>query len=298
MRSNLFLLFCLLVLCFTSCQKSIEWNDLVLTPTTPTTPTTPGGGTTTGSLLVKAVSLSLTDTLTEMYSYDASNKIIKTQTVGTSSGSKVDMSNIYTRNSSGNITKYVQINYSASSFNASGYDTTVTVIHYPTGSSNFDYVLTQQEFLGFVFSDSTVFTYTAGKITRQTSYMTDLLTGGYIINQYLDYTYDANGNVTSAKTYSYTTGTTADLVATYTFAYDTKKSPLVMGNEAFIISSPPSYGPNNFTKYDVVDVTTPLNSLYISSKYNYNANSYPSDATITATRAGISLVTKSTLFYQ
>jgi hypothetical protein len=298
MRSNLFLLSCLLVLCFTSCQKSIEWNDLVLTPTTPTTPTTPGGGTTTGTLLVKAVSLSLIDTLTALYSYDASKKVIKNQTIGTTSGSKVDMTNIYTRNSSGNIIKYIQINYSASSFSASGYDTAVTVIHYPLGSSNFDYVITQQEFLGFIFSDSTVFTYTAGKITKQTSYLTDFLTGNYIPNQYLDYTYDANGNVSSAKAYSYGTGTTPTLAATYAFTYDTKKSPLVMGNEAFIISSPPSYGPNNYSKYDVVDATTPLNSLYISSTYNYNSNNYPLDATITATRAGISIVTKSTLFYQ
>lgn len=298
MRSNLFLLSCLLLLCFTSCQKSIEWNDLVLTPTTPTTPTTPGGGTTTGTLLAKTVSLSLTDTATVLYTYDASKKLIKMQTVGTSSGSKVDNSSIYTRNTNGNVVKFTEISYSAVSLNSSGYDTITSTIHYPTGSNNFDYAVSTQEFFGFIFADSTVFVYTGGKITRQITYMTDLLTGAYDINRSIDYTYDASGNnIVSAKAYSYTTGTGV-LDATYAFAYDSKKSPLELGNDAFLSLGPTSYGTNNFIKYDMNDAAVPLNSFSVTSAYNYNTSSYPTDVAITASRSGLSLVTRGTFFYQ
>jgi len=298
MRSNLFLLSCLLLICFTSCQKSIEWNDLTLTSTSPTTPTTPGGGATTGTLLVKTVSLSLIDTATVLYTYDASKKLVKSQTVGTSSGSKVDYSYIYTRNANGNVTKFTEISYSSASLNSSGYDTTVSIIHYPTGSNNFDYAITTQEILGFVFSDSTVFVYTAGKITRQITYMTDLVTGTYAINSSMDYTYDASGNnIIAAKSYSYTTGT-AVLNASYAFTYDSKNSPLILGNDAFLSAGPTSYGSNNFLKYDFTDASVSLNSFSVASTYNYNTNNYPSDVAITATRSGFSLVTKATFFYQ
>ncbi len=271
------------------------WDDLVLTP--PSTPVTPTPSGTTGTLLVKAVSLSITDTLTEIYTYDTSKKLIKNATVGSSSGSKVDDSYTYTRNSSGNIVKIAEIYFSTASFNTNGYDTVLSVIHYPTGSNNFDYSITQKVLLGFVFNDSTVFAYTSGKITKQISYTTDLVSGAYTINNSIDYTYDTNGNVITAKAYSYATGS-AVLTASYSFVYDSKKSPLMLGNESFIMQGPTSAGPNNFTQYNLIDPSSSLNNLAIAAVYNYNANSYPSDATITASRAGVSLITKSTLFYQ
>ncbi|MDI9365916.1 MAG: hypothetical protein QM541_13250 [Flavobacterium sp.] len=295
MRSNHFILACLLLFCFTSCQKSIEWNDLILTPTTPSTP---GGGTTTGTLLVKAVSISLTDTATALYTYDASKKLIKSQTVGTSSLSKIDNTTIYTRNSSGNVVKLTEIGYSAVSLNSSGYDTIESTIHYPTGSNNFDYAVSTQKLFGFVFNDSTVLVYTGGKITRQITYTTSFFTSVYDINRSIDFIYDASGNnIVSAKTYSYTTGS-AVLVAEFIFAHDSKKSPLALGNDAFFSLGPSAYGTNNVIKYDSNDPAVPLNSYSVVFAFNYNTNGYPTDATITATRYGIALVTKSTLFYQ
>lgn len=299
MRSNLFLLSCLLVLCFTSCQKSIEWNDLVLTPTTPTTPTTPGGGTTTGTLLIKAVSLSLTDTTTVLYTYDASKKLIKSQTVGTSSSTKVDNSETFIRNANGNVTKYTMIRYSATSFNASGYDTTITTIHYPNGSSNYDYSIITQEFLGFVFSDSTTYEYSNGKIVRSKLYITDIVTGGYLLSSQTDYTYDANSNLTLYKTYDYTTSTSPTLVASYTFEYDTKKSPLILGNEGIVLNRQSAVGANNVSKLTLIDNTnTPPVTLGFIVTYNYNANSMPSDTKTVVTYNGVSATTNSTLFYQ
>lgn len=299
MRSNLFLLSCLLLLCFTSCQKSIEWNDLALTPTTPTTPTTPGGGTTTGSLLVKAVSLSLTDTTTALYTYDASKKLIKSQSVGTSSGSKVDDSETFIRDANGNVIKYISIRYSTTSFNPSGYDTTVTTIHYPTGSNNSDYSKMTQEFFGFVFSDSTTFVYSSGKIVKTNLYITDFVTGTYLLSSHTDYTYDANGNVASFKTYDYAASATPTLVASYTFEHDTKKSPLILGNEGIVLSRPSSVGPNNVNKLTLIDNTnTPPVTLGFTVTFNYNANSMPSDTKTVVTYNGVSATTNSTLFYQ
>lgn len=297
MRSTL-LFSSLVMILLSSCQKSIVWDDLVLTPpTTPVTPTTPGS--TTGTLLAKAVSLSLTDTSTVLYTYDTSKKLIKSQTVGTSSGSKVDGNEMFVRDASGNVVKYITIRYSTTSFNPSGYDTTITTIHYPTGSNNFDYSKMTQNLLGIVSSDSTTFMYLNGKIVNTYEYITNFVTGGYTLSSYNDYTYDSNGNISSYKIYNYGSGTTPSLVASYVFEHDTKKSPLILGNEGFVINRQTSAGPNNTSKLTLIDNTnTPPVTLNIAVTYNYNANSMPSDSRTIVSFNGVSSTTNSTLFYQ
>lgn len=297
MRSNLFLLSCLLVLGFSSCQKSIEWNDLVLTPTTPTTPS---GGTTTGTLLMKMVTLSDADTLTYNYTYDAANKLVKITTIGLSNGSKVDDTEILIRDASGKLTQYNKISYSSTSTNASGYDTTSTRVHYPAGSSNFDYTVSNMFVSGFYLTDSTVYTYTNNKISQSKLYYSNSLTFGQsVLALGSSYTYDANGNLLTLKNYDYISAATPTLYSEVSYTFDTKKCPLVLGNEAIVMNADQSFiGLNNGLTAAYKDYSSTQNlSINISYTYSYNTNGYPTQASGTGTSNLSSVPSKLQAFY-
>lgn len=295
------LLGCVWAMAFTSCQKGIVWDDLNLNPAVPTTPTTPG--TSTGNLLVKTVSLSVTDTVTELYTYDTSVKLIKTVNVGFSSGSKTDNRHFLVRDASGRITQHTQIIYSNSSSNASGYDTVVANIHYPSSSSNYDYTTQLQNSMGHVVKDSSTFAYTNGKVVTILTYQTNFVTGIYQPLTKYTYGYDANGNVTSGKAYSYASGSSAPptLGATFTFEYDAKNSPLILGNDAFIVVGETFAGPNNCIKLTSAYSGPPAQTLTLAYNYSYNNNNYPSIGIATTTYQGTTTSTTSTtgtFYYQ
>jgi YD repeat-containing protein len=297
MRSNLFLIACLILFCFTSCQKSIEWNDLVLTPTAPVTPA-PGG--TTSSLLVKLVTLSNTDTLTYNYTYDAANKLVKITTVGLSNGSKVDDLEVLVRDANGRLTQYNKISYSSTSTNASGYDTTITKVHYPTNSNNFDYTISNAFIGGFYLTDSTTYTYVNGKIAQLKLYYSNALTlGQSILAIESNYIYDANGNVALLKNYDYTTSTTPTLYSELAYTFDNKKSPLMLGNEAIVINADVVYiGANNGLSASYKDYSsTQSSTANISYTYSYNTNGYPTQANGTGSSSSSNIPTMLQAFY-
>lgn len=293
-KSLLFIIFTSLLV--TSCQKSIVWDDLVLTPPTPQPP--PTG--TNGSLLTKIVSLSTTDTLTITYSYDSLKRLIKVATVGISRGDKVDKSQFFLRDTSGKMVQYTEIEYSRNSTNALKYDTSYAKVHYPFGSSNFDYVIEFANTSRTLISDSIAFTYTNNKVTQFKVFYGPLATGGAgTLAAKSDFTYDASGNVISNKAYTYTNNVqTSSGEATY--GYDTKKSPLILGNEGFITIGEYYSGPNNAISYTVVDKTgTNPTTVNISYNINYNSNNYPAQAMGTATYTGLPNQTlQLTYFYQ
>ncbi|MFC4230282.1 hypothetical protein ACFOW1_00160 [Parasediminibacterium paludis] len=297
MRSNLLLIACFVLFGFTSCQKSIEWNDLVLTPTTPVTP--PPGGTT-SSLLVKLVTLSNIDTLTYNYTYDSANKLVKITTVGLSNGSKVDNLEILVRDANERLIQYNKISYSSTSTNASGYDTTITKVHYPTNSNNFDYTVSNAFISGLYLTDSTTYTYVNGKITQLKLYYSNALTlGQSVLAIGSNYTYDANGNVTSLKNYDYATSTAPTLYSELAYTFDNKKSPLMLGNEAIVINADLVYiGANNGLSASYKDYSsTQSSTANISYTYSYNTNGYPTQANGTGSSSSSNIPTMLQAFY-
>ncbi|MBC7650687.1 MAG: hypothetical protein H7101_02945 [Deinococcales bacterium] len=286
----------LLLLLISSCQKSIVWDDLVLLP--PSTPVTPITGGTSGTLLDKIVSLSNTDTITLSYAYDASKRLIKETQVGISNGDKVDQTKIFKRDASGKIIENTMIEYSTTATTPSKYDTTNMFVHYPTGSLNFDYAIQTEVVSGSSPKDSITFQYTANKITRVKSFFSNSLSIGYKTSYQVDYSYDANGNLAGGKIYTYTTGT-AVLAAEYIFVYDTKKSPLILGNEAFLTLGENYVGSNNVTSLTTTDKINAGGSIVIAYTFGYNANNFPATANGTATYPGLgSQSLKLTYFYQ
>ena len=271
------------LLLLSSCQKSIVWDDLVLTPPTIPIPIPSG---TNGSLLTKMVSLSITDTLTYIYSYDSSKRLIKLATVGVSSGAKVDENEYFLRDASGKMVQYTKIEYSKKSTNTSKYDTSYSKVHYPSGSNNFDYIIEFASASRSLISDSITFAYTNNKITQQKIFYGALASGGTATLAFQsDFGYDASGNVTNSKIYTYTNNV-QELSAEATYGYDTKKSPLVLGNEAFITLGEYYSGPNNPISYTLLSKNTNMSSVNINYNITYNANSYPAQATGTATFTG------------
>lgn len=296
MRSNLFLLSCLLVLGFSSCQKSIEWNDLVLTPTTPVTPTP---GTTGGNLLVKMVSLSSTDTVTYIYGYDSVKRLIKLTQVGVSSGDKVDETEYYIRDAAGKLIQHTKISYSSTSALPSKYDTVYSKLHYPTGSSNFDYVIESANSGNGYVTDSVTFAYTNNRVSQYKYYATSPSRQPILV-YHIDVTYDASGNVINEKLYTYNFTTTPTLSTDNAFTYDNKISPLQYGNESFVGLGENFAGPNNVVSLLITDKSgSSTNTVSVNYNIAYNSNSYPATANGTAIVTGAPAQTlQLTYFYQ
>ncbi len=277
------LLSLLVIILFSSCQKSIVWDDLVLTP--PTTPVTPTPGATGGSLLDKIIALSNTDTLTFTYSYDTTKKLVKITKVGVSSGDKVDETEYYIRDVNGKLTQHTKISYSAKSALPSKYDTVYTKIHYPAGSSNFDYVIELANSNGGYITDSITYAYTNSKISRYTYFGTSP-TSVAMPYYYLDLTYDAAGNTTDVKYYSYLMGVSPVFSLETIYTYDTKVSPLQYGNESLIALGEYYLGVNNFLSITLIDKTGRASDLAVTYTRTYNTTSLPNTASGVAISAG------------
>ena len=298
MRKSL-LFISLVVLLLSSCQKSIVWDDLVLTP--PTTPIIlPGGGGTTGSLLTKIVSLTTADTITQSFFYDSTKKFIEVSSRGISNHKKKDDTYLFTRDASNKITNVVEIVYSTSSLNVSKYDTTYANIHYPFGATKFDYTINTLTSGGLTYRDSTYFTYNSEKIVSVKSYTFNSISNSYQFSSTKDYTYDLNSNIVTIKvSTSSSNPLNKDIAGDYKFEYDSKKSPLILSNEALITLGETYYGANNLTKL-TLNITSPqAATVILVLSYNYNANSYPTFASGKATYQGLNSDSQSiTYFYQ
>lgn len=264
----------LVVLILTSCQKSIVWDDLILTPpvTPPVTPTPSGS-----NLLDKIVALTTTDTLTYSYTYDNTKRLIKVTQVGVSSRDKIDETEFYIRDNAGKLIQHTTISYSATSTLPSKYDTIYAKIHYPQGSSNFDYVIHLANNGGGYTTDSVLYTYTNNKISQYKNFSTSL-TSAAIPFYSVDIAYDALGNVTLAKYYSFLNSSTPTLSLETSYTYDSKVSPLIYGNESFIALGEYYAGPNNFLSLTVLDKVGTASALTVTYNRAYNSNNLPSTA--------------------
>ena len=252
-----------------------------------------GGGGTSGTTLVKTVSKNGSDSVVTVYTYNSSKKLINEKITGMSQG--MDMGNEYKyyRNSSGIISRYVQINATLA---ASGIDSVVTIVHYNSSSSRYTSTVSEITFSGFTVLDSTVFLYDAsGKVIESDLYLGIPLLGGYDLSVKFKYTYAANGNITQYDVYDLTSGT-EEHVATTKYTFDTKTSPIIFNNEAFAIGHPDWVSVNNATKVEILDLTDPTNNYTIAITYTYNNSNRPATSTNTTTPG--SIVDNVTYYYQ
>jgi hypothetical protein len=271
MRQCHWLLFVLGLAAFTSCQKSYNPPDLVIPGGTGS-----GGSGASGTQLVKyeAKGVNTSEGTTITYQYDASGRITRYDET------YVDSSNIptsyyfkYFRNASGNVTKVSTNAYSASAPGQGYPDTVVYNVHYPAGSSNFDYTWYNMDLGGVVLRDSAVLVYnSAGVVTDKYSYFG---AGPLPLQQdaHYQYTY-SSGNITILKIFDPTVSTTTPY-GTLNFEYDSKQAALYLGNDAYLPGLDEGFSSkNNPLKYTVTSQGQGGSGV-VNYSYQYNSDNRP-----------------------
>jgi hypothetical protein len=254
-----------------SCQKESGFSD--------NNSTSAGGGGATGTLLVKTVSKTGSDSAVTIYTYNSSKKLINHKITGKEQGIDVTNEYRYYRNASGIVTHYVQIN---PNFVAVGIDSVTTIVHYNTTSARYTSYVTALSLSGFDVLDSTVFVYDgSGKIISQDLYQGSPSLGlPYTLSVKYKYTYSSNGNISQIDVDDFSSGA-SDLVATLKYTYDSKTSPLILTNEAFAIGFPNWIVLNNVIKSEFIDVADPSNNITITGTHTYNNSNKPLTSTLT-----------------
>ena len=264
----------------TACQKEIDWglaNDQ-------------------NKLLVRIGSKTGNDSSTVFYNYNTAKLLIGEKTVGLSGTTSLDNDLKIYRLSSGVIERTVQTSVTLAS---AGVDSIVTRYNYNASTSKYTSAVFSVNVMGLDITDSTLFTYDAsGRIsmdehyTRITGFPLPLLTLKNV------YTYSADGlNLVSVQQSApQTIGGPLSPVSTQTFTYDSKKSPLVLKNEAVLILRPNLYSAQNSIKTTLVNTIDPTADFTLDVTYRYNTASKPDSSVSTMTPSGEQTVSK--YFYQ
>ena len=284
MKNKLIFLFSLLVIIFVSCQKEIDWGL--------------GNGNTTQKL-IRIKSKTGTDTTQIDYFYDAAKRIIREKTTGVAGTTNLDNELVINRNSSGIITKTVQ---KATALIAVGIDSVVTRYNYNTSTSRYTSSVVALAIPGIAVTDSAVYTYDAGgKIISDAHY---LQIGGLpiplpaLLSLKNNYIYSASGTnlVSIGQEAISTLGGPLSPVASQVFTFDTKINPLIILNEAILLTRTGLFNANNATKAIVANTVSPASNFTMDYTYRYNSNNKPDSSFGTRTPAGAITVTK--YFYQ
>jgi hypothetical protein len=236
-------------------------------------------------LLTRTVIKNGSDSTASDYIYNGSNKIIGINTATDTSGTITTTNEIIVRNSQGIIQKIIA---KSSDLMQYGIDSVIYFINYDAASHHYSNRIFSFSVLGTTITDSSAFIYDAsGKIVSEEDYLDDGF--GNTQNNKFDFTYTGS-NMTGMKGYDITTGT-AVLQITYVFEYDANPSPLVLGNEAFLLNN--SFGwlsANNITKITTNLVGDPATHL-TTYTYNYNTQNKPSTTNVISDGASLGVET-------
>ncbi|MDB5207563.1 MAG: hypothetical protein JWR72_2638 [Flavisolibacter sp.] len=299
------------VLLLASCQKEIS-SDLLQNNGGGGTGTGPGGGNGNGNtsgLLVKTVAITGSETQTTLYTYD-SQKRLETMTIsGTSGGMPVNSFHKYMRDGVGRITKVLQ---KIADMPGTTSDTAVKTFHYPNASTmNYDYSvhIMNMDMGGISMGtiDSSVYTYTSGKMMSYNSYMfSTVMPGSIMMNSKYDFTYDASDRVMNMKLYTDVANPNGamDLDGEWKYTYGTSSvnnvyvAPSAAQN--FALNGLPNTGTHVITKMETSSMTTsPPVNVVITTTYVNGAGNKPVSGTVVAVITGQpTQTTNYTFFYQ
>jgi hypothetical protein len=258
MRSLLTVFLAILSVGLFSCQKEVD--DIFSNQGNPNN--TPG-------LLKRMVIKDGSDSSVTNYIYNTANQLIGINIIEVSSGVAATKSDFFVRNSQGIIQKIIT---KASELATLGIDSTVSVVNYDATSHHYTSRVLKLSILGLTFSDSLSYAYDAsGKIISFDNYLNDGT--GPTQGSRLAFTY-VNGNVTIMKGYDLSSSTPV-LYLTEVFEYDEKPSPLVLGNEAWVLNETEQwYSANNWIKQTVNLLGDP-DTHVITYGHTYNASNKP-----------------------
>ena len=281
--------FAAIVLLISSCQK--ELIDVTVTP-----PGGGGGGTSNGQLLVKAVSVTGTDTTTVSVKWDSNKRLTQYISAGKTNGIVTDAKTDIIRESNGNIKKMIN-----SPMGAAGYiDSSISYVYYQPGTSKIAYVKNINYTVFLTFSDSVVITYNAaGKISAKETFFENFITGVMEKQSKSNYAYDAQGNLLTNTTLiaDPVTGNYSPGI-TITNTYDSHLAPASFGDDAFIVRgiSEESISPNHLVKK--VQTGSGTNLVLTMSQFQFNSFDRPVSETIAFTPIPPGYTLTVTYFYQ
>lgn len=259
-------LFCVLsaaVVFLCSCQKEKSFEDPGGT-TGGGTPSVPG-------LLTRVVSVAGADSSATDYTYDDNKSLITVTYTSTKGGNQY--TRLY-RNAAGIVTQFTVKN---DDYVSNGVDSVVTILNYDQSKSRYSYSITNLNFSGVDYRDSTVYSYNSnGRLLNKTSYLRGA-SSPYLLYSKTDYSFNSGNNVAIEKLYSYDLTTKIwDLEATYNYTYDDKINPLPLGPIGQIALDDATYaGINNATSFEFTDSANPTNNFGITMTYTYNNENKP-----------------------
>jgi hypothetical protein len=271
MKKLLFYTLGLSSLVMVSCQKEISME----------TGGNPGNGGGNGGnplgLLVKLVAKSGGDSTVLNFGYNSDKKLTSLVTSGVASGTAIDLRERFVRNSQGIVTQTITKTADLAQF---GLDSLITNVTYNTSTSRYVSRVTVIDVMGIVIRDSVALGYDAsGKVNVEEDFMDYGTAGGYVRSSKNEYTYSGN-NITVVKSSAYD-----DASSSYTeqftdnFTYDTKTSPLILGNEAFAVGYANWFSSNNIIKSVIVDPTDPTANETVDVTIVYNSSNKPVTST-------------------
>lgn len=244
-----------------SCQKEVD--DIFAG--------TDNGGTAAGSLKRWVITDGSDSTATDFF-YNNNGRIIGINNTIVESGVTSFDNQEVKRNSQGLITAIIT---RASDLSQLGIDSIVSEVSSSAG--RYTQRVLKFSLSGFDVTFTTVYSYDAnGRIASEKDYIDDGT--GNVDSSRIDYEY-AGSNVVSLKGYDLSSGSsTPDLVEL--FEYDSKPSPLIAGNEAFVLNNFLFWASvNNITKITVTTTGDPDTHIE-TFNYSYNSHDRPTSASV------------------
>ncbi len=262
------------VVFLTSCQKEINGDF--------------NNGNSTSGLLMKIGSKTDADTSTTTFGYNASQKLVNITIDETTGGQTQNSNQTIVRNSQGVVTSIITKSPGLAQY---GLDSLKTVVH-TDASGKYTSRVTTIDLIILIIRDSVALQYAGNNIAKEIEYLDDGT--GYAEFGRSEYTYSGN-NISSVKVTAADDNGVLQPYYVINYTYDSKVSPLIMGNEATAIGYSNYFSSNNITKVELNMIADPTQNATITTTYTYNPANKPLTA-ILVEQGGTS--TKDTYTYQ
>jgi len=221
-------------------------------------------------LIAKIVTKSGMDSTVIEYSFDSRSRFAQEKTTAGTDVTTISL----VRDASGRATRMVQ------SVMGSTPATLVTDYTYLNlGDSRLRNGILKTDVQGVAVTDSIAFTY-ANRVSRTRHYYSAVGIPS-LTAYYLEYSYDARGNMTQAEVYQAIGLNAVELAATFSFEYDNNPSPVYFKDDVLVEFLTSQFvSPNNVTKISLV-AADPADNFTATTVYEYRSDGRPSKATRT-----------------